>query len=72
MTPVTCHLLHVACHLSPITCQMSHVTCQLQQKPQQQTIPLLTLPNMHSRMFQKAQKRITKIKFTEVKYNLKE
>ena len=54
MTPVTCHLLTVACHLSPITCQMSHVTCQLQQRPQQQTLPLLTLPNMHSKMFQKS------------------
>ena len=51
---------------------MLHVTCQLQQKPQQQTLHLLTLPNMHSRMFQKAKKkRLTDIKLAEVKYKLK-
>ena len=40
-------------------------------QPQQQTLPLLTLPNLHSRMFQKGQKHINEIKFAEVKYNLK-
>ena len=58
LSPVTCHLSPVTCHLSPFTCHLSTDTWQLtpitshqHQQPQTQTIPIITAPSMHSRLF---------------------
>ena len=51
MSRVTCHVSLVTCLMSHGICYMSPFTCHQQQQPL--TLPLLTPPNMQSRMVHK-------------------